>query len=61
MIYKCFKPPPYMHAFNCCLPKLRVNLFWCMPCYCQLYIHDPYAPSMTRFCFCVIRNLLFYA
>jgi hypothetical protein len=27
--------------FNSRLPKLRVNLFWCMPCYCQLYIHDP--------------------
>jgi hypothetical protein len=40
MIYKCFEPPPYLHAFNYLLSK-HSNLFWCMPCYCQLYIHDP--------------------
>jgi hypothetical protein len=25
MVYKCFEPPPYLHAFNCLLPKHRVT------------------------------------
>jgi hypothetical protein len=61
MVYKCFEPPPYLHAFHCLLPKHRVNLFWCMPCYLSTIYPWSTAPSMTRFCFCVTRNLLFYA